>query len=155
MSVSVTASLVGVLSKQPNGSSWFSAHFWPVLYCRSYYTAVRVIPIIRVLSFGTFSQNSGLRKFRYRTLIFATCCQLRSTNVDVQCDKLATVVGQTKLTILAPSTFDQRNTPVCHTERSAVCRTRCMWSSSLRSAFCRSWYLALNRSATQVQQLYL
>jgi len=145
MSVSVTALLVGVLSKQPNGSSWFSAHFWPVLYCRSYYTAVRVIPI----------QNSGLRKFRYRTLIFATCCQLRSTNVDVQCDKLATVVGQTKLTILAPSTFDQRNTPVCHTERSAVCRTRCMWSSSLRSAFCRSWYLALNRSATQVQQLYL
>ena len=49
MSVSVTASLVGVLSKQPNGSSSFSAHFWPVLYCRSYYTAVRVIPIIRVL----------------------------------------------------------------------------------------------------------
>jgi len=33
--------------------------------------------------------------------IVATCCQLRSTKVDFQSDKLATVVGRIKLTILA------------------------------------------------------
>ena len=33
--------------------------------------------------------------------IVATCCQLRSTKVDFQRDKLATVVGRIKLTILA------------------------------------------------------
>jgi len=35
------------------------------------------------------------------TSIVATCCQLSSTTPDAHCDKLATVVGQTKLAILA------------------------------------------------------
>jgi len=42
-----------------------------------------------------FVPNSVLRLWHV-----STPCQLSSTNVDAQCDKLATVVGRTKLTIL-------------------------------------------------------
>ena len=53
---------------------------------------------------GTFRRNSvsscGLRKFRNGASIVATCCQLSSTQVDTECDKLAAVVGRTKLTVL-------------------------------------------------------
>lgn len=55
-----------------------------------------------------FSPNSGLRKVCYDTSVVATYCQLGSTSVDAQCDKLATVVGRTKLAMLA--TVDVRLT---------------------------------------------
>jgi len=50
---------------------------------------------IRDHSFGTFNCTK-LWTFKYRhcTSIVATCCQLSSTNVDAQCDKLAFVVSQ-------------------------------------------------------------
>jgi len=47
------------------------------------------------------------------------CCQLSSTKVDAQCNKLVTVVGRTKLTVLA--TFDRLRWPVDHSERVQLC----------------------------------
>ena len=60
---------------------------------------------------GTLSNTLDLDNFRIGTSIVATCCQLISTNMYVQCKKLATVVGRIKLKILAtvdirPTTLD-------------------------------------------------
>jgi len=46
-------------------------------------------------------QKSGFRKFRNCTSTVGTWCQLSSIKVNAQCDKLATVVGGSKLTTLA------------------------------------------------------
>ena len=54
--------------------------------------------------------NPGLIKFRYGASIVATCGHRSSTKTDAECDKLATLVGRTKLTILA--TVDVRATTV-------------------------------------------
>jgi len=43
-------------------------------------------------SLWNFFPNSGLRKFLHGTLTYRVCCQLSSTKMDAQCDKLATVV---------------------------------------------------------------
>jgi len=49
--------------------------------------------------------------------IVATCCQLSSTKIDAQCDKLATVFDRSKLKILA--TFDVRPTTSASFSHSA------------------------------------
>jgi len=41
------------------------------------------------------------------------CCQLSSTETDAQCDKLSTVVGRTKLTILATIDAQPTSWPCC------------------------------------------
>jgi len=43
-------------------------------------------------SLWNFFPNSGLRKFLHGTLTYRVCCQLSSTKMDAQCDKLAAVV---------------------------------------------------------------
>ena len=64
---------------------------------------------------NTLSQTMNLENF-------ATACRLSqhvsSTKMGAQRDKLATVVGQTKLTVLAA--FDRWPCPVHHTERLAL-----------------------------------
>ena len=73
------------------------------------------------------------------------CCQLRSTTLDAQCDKLTMVSGRTKLTILATvqrsTTFDRRPWLVYHTERPHLCIARCAWGSASRESVCVSWHL--------------
>jgi len=71
---------------------WHGGFLPLILHC-----AVR--KFIRLQTKGTFLRNfvpnSVLRPWHV-----STPCQLSSTNVDAQCDKLATVVGRTKLTII-------------------------------------------------------
>ena len=53
--------------------------------------------------------NSGLWKhFANGTSVVSTCCQFRSIKADALCDKQATVVGRTKLTMLATIGFRPR-----------------------------------------------
>ena len=75
----------------------------------------------------------------YGMSVVATRCQPRSTKT---CDKVATVVGWTKLTVLAavdvrPLTL----TTVYHTERPLLCTARWSWGSASRGSVCDSWYL--------------
>jgi len=51
--------------------------------------------------------------------------------VDVQYDKLATVVSRTKLTD-GWLTFDLRPWPIYHIERPPLCTARCAWGSASR-----------------------
>ena len=107
-SVSVCLSLVGVLSKRMDGWSLFLTRIisltYPTLYCKK----LLVSPEHNGSSVRNFVPNSGVRKCCRDTSIVATCRQLWSTKVDAWCDKLATVVGRTTLTIL--TTIDVRST---------------------------------------------
>jgi len=68
------------------------------------FSEIRVSPKIR-----TISRSPGIvpdfrrNKFRHGESIVAMCCQLTSSsaNANAQCDKLATIVGRTELTMLA------------------------------------------------------
>ena len=55
----------------------------------------------------TISRSPGIvpdfrrNKFRHGESIVAMCCQLTNSSANAQCDKLATIVGRTELTMLA------------------------------------------------------
>ena len=52
-------------------------------------------------SLWNFVPDSELWNFRHGTSIVAACCQLRWIKANAHCDKLATIFGRTKLTVLA------------------------------------------------------
>jgi len=54
-----------------------------------------IVPLVHcVIKKEGFFTNSVLRRFRNGTSIIAKCCQFSSTEVDAQCDNLATVVAR-------------------------------------------------------------
>ena len=59
------------------------------------------------------------------------CCQHTLTKVDTQCDRVATIVGQTKLTILAAVAVRPMSLSSSCTERLPLCTARCIWGSLL------------------------
>jgi len=77
-----------------NESGWFLARQLPSTYPTVCYKEIQVPSKIRVLPSGTFSPNSGLRKFRHSMSIVESCYQLSSRKVDAQNVINWTVVGQ-------------------------------------------------------------
>jgi len=89
----LSLSQIRVLSKRTDESSWFLTRRLPLSYPTLCHEEIRVSPKINGTSVCDFRPNFGLRKLSHGALVVATCCQLSSTQVDAQCDKLATIVG--------------------------------------------------------------
>ena len=86
------------LSKRMNGSGWFLAKSFFSACLTSYNLLYGNSGVCKiwVLSSGTLFQTQDSEN------VATVYCRLSSTKVDAQCDKLATVIGRTKLTRLAP-----------------------------------------------------
>ena len=102
-------SQVGVLLKRLRGWAFWRGACSDLSYSTLRFNEIRVLPQIRGTSLCNFLPYSWLWKFRHSISIVATFWYVSSTTVDVQCNKLATVVGGTKLTALA--TVDVRRWP--------------------------------------------
>ena len=110
-----------------NGSSWFLARELPSTCPTLFFMEIQVPPKTKVLSRVTLSQTQDFATTSWRLQ------RVRSTQLDVSYDKLATVVGRTMLTILA--TVDRQAWPVYRTERLPLCTTRCrQWGSASRGS---------------------
>ena len=117
-------SLAGIVSKRLGQSSWFHGTE-PVEHC-----------VIR--KFGYLQNYESLF---HSTSIVASFCQPSLTQVDAQCDKLVTIIGQLSWQYLQRSTFVRRPWPVDDTERPCLCTARRARSSASRGSICDCWYL--------------
>jgi len=143
-------SQVGILSKRPNGWSWFCHGFVagggfsrPVIHCV-------LAKLLYLQNKGTSFWNVVLNSLNWK--ISRRHVDRRNVSLVRQMWMVG-VINYWPSSVeliwqhLRRSTFDRRlciARPVYHTDRPALCTARCAWGSASRGSVCDSWFLFLH-----------